>query len=68
MAAPVMGMKGPVGYIVFGHGSRSDVFTSGHRQVVAGVSNLIAPAFENAAWRQEMESKRRLDRAKTVSF
>lgn len=68
LAAPVVGLKGPVGYIVFGHATRNDAFTSGHRQVVAGVSNLIAPAFENAAWRQEMESKRRLDRAKTVSF
>lgn len=68
LAAPVVGLKGPVGYIVFGHGTHTDTFTSGHRQVVAGVSNLIAPAFENAAWRQEMESKRRLDRAKTVSF
>jgi CRP-like cAMP-binding protein len=68
LAAPVMGMKGPVGYMVFGHASKADLFTSGHRQVVAGVANLIAPAFENAAWRQEMESKRRLDRAKTVSY
>ena len=67
LAAPVVGMKGPVGFIVFGH-SEANVFTSGHRQVVAGVSNLIAPAFENAAWRQEMESRRRLDRARTVSF
>ena len=67
LAAPVVGMKGPVGFIVFGH-DKPDVFTSGHRQVVAGVSNLIAPAFENAAWRQEMESRRRLDRARTVSF
>jgi hypothetical protein len=68
LAAPVVGLKGPVGYIAFGHAAKPDVFSNGHRQVVAGVSNLIAPAFENAAWRQEMESKRRLDRAKTVSF
>ena len=68
LAAPVVGLKGPVGFVVFGHGSRPDVFSPGHRQVVAGVSNLVAPAFENAAWRQEMESRRRLERAKTVSF
>jgi CRP-like cAMP-binding protein len=68
LAAPVVGLKGPVGYMLFGHGAKTDVFISGHRQVVAGVSNLIAPAFENAAWRQEMESKRRLDRAKTTAY
>ena len=68
LAAPVIGLKGPVGYMMFGHGTKADLFTNGHRQVVAGVSNLIAPAFENAAWRQEMESKRRLDRAKTTAY
>ncbi len=68
LAAPVIGLKGPVGYMMFGHGKRADIFLSGHRQVVAGVSNLIAPAFENAAFRQEVESKRRLDRAKTTAF
>jgi CRP-like cAMP-binding protein len=68
LAAPVVGLKGPVGYMMFGHPSKPDVFTSGHRQVLAGVCNLVAPAFENAAWRQEMESRRRLERTRTISY
>jgi CRP/FNR family transcriptional regulator len=68
LAAPLFGLKGPLGFIVFGHGRESGLFTPGHRQVLAGVANLVAPAFENAAWRQEMESKRRLERSKSIAF
>lgn len=64
LAAPVIGAKGMMGFLVFGHGEQPGFFSSGHRQVVAGVSNLVAATFENAAWKQEAESKQRLEKAK----
>jgi CRP-like cAMP-binding protein len=64
LAAPIPGEKGPVGYMVFGHGSKVDRFTEEHRRLVAAVANLVAPAFENAAWREETRARRRLERSR----
>ncbi|MBI4396122.1 MAG: cyclic nucleotide-binding domain-containing protein [Elusimicrobia bacterium] len=68
LAAPLIGTKGCIGFTIFGYGKQINMLTSGHRQMLAGISNLIAPAFENAAMREEIESKRRLDRAKAAPF
>jgi len=68
LAAPVMGPRGLTGLIVFGHIEQPGFFTSGHRQVVAGVANLVAATFENASWRQEAESRQRLEKAKRFNF
>lgn len=68
LGAPILGPEGMVGFIVFGHPDQPGFFTSGHRQVVAGVSNLVAATFENAAWRQEAESRHRLEKAKKFNY
>jgi CRP-like cAMP-binding protein len=68
LAAPVFGAKDLMGVIVFGHGEQPGFFSSGHRQVVAGVSNLVAATFENALWRQEEQARRRLEQAKRYQF
>lgn len=65
LAAPVVGLRRIVGQVVFGSASRTDVFTSGHRQVVSGVCNLAAPAFENASLRSELDSRERFERKRS---
>ena len=68
LAAPVMGGQRPVGHVVFGHEAEEDFFTPTQRRVLAGVVNLVAPAFENASMRLERTSQERLARARHSSI
>lgn len=64
LAAPVVGDRRPVGFVVLGHDSDPAFFSGTHRRVLAGVVNLVAPAFENAFLRQERLSQERLARTR----
>lgn len=64
LAAPVVGDRRPVGYVVLGHESDPTFFSGTHRRVLAGVVNLVAPAFENASLRQERLAQERLARTR----
>jgi CRP-like cAMP-binding protein len=64
LAAPVLGERRPFGYFIFGHAKDARVFLPGQRQVLAGISNLVAPAFQNALWREENLSRQRLERGR----
>ncbi|MBP9127331.1 MAG: cyclic nucleotide-binding domain-containing protein [Elusimicrobia bacterium] len=64
LAAPVAGERRPVGYVVLGHETDSSCFNGTHRRVLAGVVNLVAPAFENAFLRQERSAQERLARTR----
>ena len=68
LAAPVMGERRPIGHVVFGHETEEGYFTSTQRRVLAGVVNLVAPAFENASVRLERISQERLSRARQSSI
>ncbi|MBK8574255.1 MAG: cyclic nucleotide-binding domain-containing protein [Elusimicrobia bacterium] len=68
LAAPVMGERRSIGHIVFGHESEGGYFTSTQRRVLAGVVNLVAPAFETASMRLERTSQERLARARLTSI
>lgn len=68
LAAPVMGERRPVGHLVFGHEGEPDFFTFTHRRVLAGVVNMVAPAFENASLRLEKNAQERLARARQSSI
>jgi hypothetical protein len=57
LAAPVMGERRPIGHVVFGHEGEEGYFTPTQRRVLAGVVNLVAPAFENASVRLEKSPK-----------
>lgn len=68
LSAPVMGERRPIGHVVFGHESEGGYFTATQRRVLAGVVNLVAPAFENASSRLERISQERLIRARQSSI
>ena len=68
LAAPVMGERHPIGHVVFGHEGEGGYFTATQRRVLAGVVNLVAPAFENASLRLEKTSQERLARARQSSI
>lgn len=68
LAAPVMGERRPIGHVVFGHEVEGGYFTTTQRRVLAGVVNLVAPAFENASLRLEKTSQDRLARARQSSI
>lgn len=68
LAAPVMGERRPIGHVVFGHEGEERSFTPTQRRVLAGVVNLVAPAFENASVRLEKSSQDRLARARQSSI
>lgn len=64
LAAPVAGDRRPVGFLVLGHETDPSFFNGTHRRVLAGVVNLVAPAFENAFLRQERSAQERLARTR----
>lgn len=68
LAAPVTGERRPIGHVVFGHEDEGGYFTATQRRVLAGVVNLVAPAFENASLRLERISQERLTRARQSSI
>jgi CRP-like cAMP-binding protein len=68
LAAPVLGERRPIGHVVFGHESEANYFTVTQRRVLAGVVNLVAPAFESATLRLERISQERLTRARQSSI
>lgn len=68
LAAPVAGDRRPVGYVVLGHEPESSFFNGTHRRVLAGVVNLVAPAFESAFARQERSAQERLARVRHGSL
>jgi CRP-like cAMP-binding protein len=68
LAAPVMGERRPVGNLIFGHEREPGYFTTTQRRVLAGVVNLVAPAFENASLRLEKNAQERLARARQSSI
>lgn len=55
-----MGGRAPIGHVVLGHEGEERSFTPTQRRVLAGVVNLVAPAFENASVRLEKSSQDRL--------
>lgn len=68
LSAPVMGERRPIGHVVFGREGERGYFTPTQRRVLAGVVNLVAPAFENASLRLEKTSQERLARARQSSI
>ncbi len=64
LGAPVPGIRRPMGFLVLGHAGAPGYFTAGHRRTLASVANLVAPAFENAAQREERRAEERLHRAR----
>jgi CRP-like cAMP-binding protein len=60
LAAPVLGERRPAGFFLFGHASKENFFTPTQRRVLAGVANLVGPAFEGAARRLEKQAEDRL--------
>jgi CRP/FNR family cyclic AMP-dependent transcriptional regulator len=68
LAAPIMGERRPIGHVVFVGDGEGACFTPTQRRVLAGVVNLVAPAFETASMRLERSSQERLARARQSSI
>ena len=64
LASPVPGDKRPAGFMVLSHDVLGGYFTPSHRRMLAGVANLVGPAFSNAYFRLEKRAQERLDRAR----
>jgi CRP-like cAMP-binding protein len=64
LAAPVLGDRLAVGHVVFGFEREADYFTPTHRRILAGVVNVVSPAFDSAHLRVEKRSRERLARAR----
>jgi len=66
LATPILGTSCPVAFLVFGHPEKKNYFTPNHRRVLAGVANLVAPAFDSAYSRLENRARERLNRARNT--
>lgn len=68
LAVPLVGSTGLLGFILIGHGEKANIFVAGHRQMVAGISNLVTVSLENASFRQDAASRQRLESAKQFRY
>ncbi len=68
LVVPLVGTTGLLGFIVVGHGEKTNVFAAAHRQMVAGISNLVTVSLENASYRQDAAARQRLESAKQFRY
>jgi CRP/FNR family cyclic AMP-dependent transcriptional regulator len=68
LVAPIFVQDQLTGVVMLGHAEQAGLFGTAQRKFLEALALLVSPAFENAAWREELEAKKRLERSKGMSY